>query len=142
MITRMPTLSLLTAAAILIAACSDITVPTGELQNMQGTITEVRTEEIGEHAIAKILIEEDPSVPLALYLATPGPPYAKVLWTLTTETELFRQEEDETLVPIELDELQVGSEVRAFRLSTFNVYVDTGLPIAYAGRVILIEPAS
>jgi hypothetical protein len=147
MTTRPALVSLLTGAALLLAACSDITGPV-VLENMRGVITEVRTEGINENtSIAKILIEEDPSIPMEewMKLRDESPEkygYEKVLWVVTADTELLRQEEDETLVPIELDELHVGAEVRAFKWAEFDAYVDTGLPMAYAGRIILIEPAS
>jgi hypothetical protein len=128
---------------IVLAACSEITGPTDDLQNMRGIITEIRTESLrSDIAIAEILIEEDPSVPLDDWIEAPDKDYSKVLWVVTNETEILRQEEDESLVPIDLEQFHVGSEARAFKVSTFDVYVDTGLPIAYAGRVVLVAPAS
>jgi|GEM_PF-4699061 len=143
MTSRITATGLVLALTMLLAGCTEITGPTHALQNMRGIITEIRTESLGsEFAMAEILIEEDPSVPLEDWMESPDKDYSKVLWVVTSETEIVREEEDESLVTIGLEEIGVGAEVRAFKVETFDVYVDTSLPIAYARRIILIVPAS
>lgn len=127
-------------SVLLLTGCN-ITEPTQqERLNIRGEITMLKTEGLGyEQALAEILIEEDPSVPLDEWKKNlPNVSSRKVLFTVLAETVIYRQIGDESPVEIGLEELTVGSEVRAWNT---GYVIETGLPRAYAERIILVSPA-
>lgn len=132
--------SIFAVSALLLTGCSYMTEPTPERPaDMRGEITQVKTEDLrSQQALAEILIEEDPSVPLDEWLNQPEG-YSKVSWKIMPNmTQMYRQEADRSLVKIGVEDLTVGSEVHAWNT---GFYVDTGLPIAYAEKIILVSPA-
>ncbi len=128
-------------SALLLPGCSNLAEPAEERNNIRGEITQLKIEgRQYQRALAEIIIEENPSIPVEEWLKNPGGDSSrKVIYWVMPETRIYRQIGDESPVEIGLEALTVGSIVRAWNTG----FVMKSLPLrAYAEKIILVSPAS
>jgi hypothetical protein len=127
------------AGALLLAGC-DTTAPAPEVLNIRGVVTVMKVEGLQHsQALAELLIEEDPSIPLEAYLDDPlGFDSRKIIYVVLPSTRILREAADGSAVPATLAEIGVGATVRAWNT---GFVVDTAPQRAYADKILIVEPA-
>lgn len=127
-------------SALLLAGCSSVADPGEERLNIRGEITLLKTEGLQhQQALAEIIIEEDPSIPMDAWLQNQGSYSSqKVMYSVLPSTRIYRQIGDGPPVQIGLEELTIGATVRAWNT---GFVVKTLLPRAYAEKIIEVSAA-